>query len=178
MAAPDLDRDADRSCDIKVWDAATGRELLVLKGHADLVVGLAFSTDGERMVSADSAGWVRLWDATTGREIRAFRSNVGPLWSLAYHPDGRRVALGGEDGTVSLWDVTTGRRLLDFRGSGTRTLLAWRLTSMARTWPRECPRSREDLGYGLRPGALRPAEAPRDHVRRGLRPRPRVTTWP
>ena len=120
LAAPDLDRSADRSCDIKVWDAATGGERLVLKGHADLVVGLAFSTDGERMVSADSAGWVRLWDASAGREIRAFRSNVGPLWSLAYHPDGRRVALGGEDGMVSFWDVTTGRRLLDLRGSGPR----------------------------------------------------------
>jgi serine/threonine protein kinase len=98
LAAPDLERNADRSCDIKVWDAATGRELLVLKGHANLVVGLAFSTDGERMVSADSAGWIRLWDATTGRDIKAIRSNVGRLWSLAYHPDGHRVALGGEDG--------------------------------------------------------------------------------
>jgi WD40 repeat protein len=121
LAVPDLDQNSDRSCDIKVWDAATGRELLVLKGHADLVVGLAFSTDGERIVSADSAGWVRLCDATTGREIQAFRSSVRPPFSLAYHSDGRQVALGGEDGTVSLWDATTGRKLLDLGGFDART---------------------------------------------------------
>jgi WD40 repeat protein/serine/threonine protein kinase len=121
LAVPDLDRDSDQLCHIKVWDAATGRESLALKGHADLVVGLGFSTHGERIASADSAGFVRLWDATTGRETRAFQSGVRPIFSLAYHPDGRRVALGGEDGTVSLWDAITGQRLLDLRGFDART---------------------------------------------------------
>jgi WD40 repeat protein/serine/threonine protein kinase len=120
LAAADLDRSGNRSCDIRIWDAATGRVLRVLQGHPDLVIGLGFSADGDRMVSADSAGRVRLWDAAAGRAIKTFRSNLGPLWSLAYHPDGDRVALGGEDGYVGLWDVTTGRRLLDFQGSGPR----------------------------------------------------------
>jgi WD40 repeat protein/serine/threonine protein kinase len=122
LAAAELNRSADASCNIKVWDAATGRVVRVLEGHADLVVGLAFSTDGERIVSVDSAGWVRLWDARTGGGVRAFRSDVEPLLSMAYHPDGHRVALGGGDGMVTLWDVTTGRRLLDFRRFGTRPL--------------------------------------------------------
>jgi WD40 repeat protein len=116
LAVPDLGRTADPSCDVRVWDAATGRELLVLKGHADVVVGLAFGKDCERIVSGDAAGFVRLWDANTGRLIQVFRSGVRPLNALAYHPDGRRVALGGKDGTVSLWDVTTGRKLLDYHG--------------------------------------------------------------
>src|SRR5262249_51751218 len=106
LAAADLNRSANGSCDIKVWDAATGRVLRVFEGHADLVAGLAFSMDSERLVSADSAGWVRFWDTTAGSGITAFRSDVAPLLSLAYHPDGHRVALGGEDGRVSLWDVT------------------------------------------------------------------------
>jgi WD40 repeat protein len=120
LAVPDLDRRSN-GCDIKVWDAATGQERLVLKGHDNLVVGLGFSADGQRIASADSAGRVRLWDGTTGRAIPAFESNVRPLFAVAFHPDGHRVALGGEDGTVSLWDGTTGRRLLDFRGFHTGT---------------------------------------------------------
>jgi WD40 repeat protein len=121
LATPDLDRNSDRSCDIKVWDAATGRDPLLLKGHADLVVGLGFSSDGARIVSADSGGFVRLWDPTTGLEIGDFPTSIRSLFSLAYHPDGRRVALGGADGAVSLWDTTTGRKVCDLRGFDTRT---------------------------------------------------------
>jgi WD40 repeat protein/serine/threonine protein kinase len=120
LAAPDLSRNSERSCDIKVWDAVIGQERLVLKGHTDLVIGLAFSADGARITSADSAGFVRSWDAATGREIQAFRSSVRPLFSMAYHSDTGRVALGGEDGTVGLWDATTGRKLLESQGFDNR----------------------------------------------------------
>jgi WD40 repeat protein len=118
LASPALDRVGSRSCDIKVWDAATGRVRYVFEGHGDPVVSLAFSPHGERMVSADSAGCVRLWDVTTGRAIGAFQPEIGPLSSLAYHPDGHRVALGGEAGVIGLWDVATGRRILDYQESG------------------------------------------------------------
>ena len=36
---------------MKIWDSATGKELFALKGHADWVMSVAFSPDGQRLAS-------------------------------------------------------------------------------------------------------------------------------
>ena len=54
---------ADRT--IKLWDAATGQELLTLGGHNAGVICLAFSPDGHRLASGSIDWTARIWD---GRE--------------------------------------------------------------------------------------------------------------
>jgi WD40 repeat protein len=45
----------------KVWDAATRRELLTLKGHSDTVSGVAFSSDGKRLATGSWDDTAKLW---------------------------------------------------------------------------------------------------------------------
>ena len=38
----------------RIWDAASGKEVAVLRGHGDAVRSAAFSPDGSRVVTASS----------------------------------------------------------------------------------------------------------------------------
>jgi TIR domain/WD domain, G-beta repeat len=51
---------------IGLWDAATGREVLILLRHDGSVNGVAFSTDGKRIATASDDNTAGLWDAATG----------------------------------------------------------------------------------------------------------------
>jgi WD40 repeat protein/serine/threonine protein kinase len=52
-----------RDASVRIWDPLSGQEVLTLLGHSGDVVGLAFTTDGGRLVSADTGGTVRVWEA-------------------------------------------------------------------------------------------------------------------
>jgi tetratricopeptide (TPR) repeat protein len=65
--SPDGQRLASASEDktVRIWDSATGKELLALKGHADTVSSVAFSPDGQRLASGNQAGSIHLWETTS-----------------------------------------------------------------------------------------------------------------
>ena len=51
---------------IRVWDAADGGALLNLAGHGDIVLSLAFSSDGRTLASGSIDRTVRMWDGRAG----------------------------------------------------------------------------------------------------------------
>ncbi len=83
----------------RVWDAATGKEIAVLRGHEDSVYSAAFSPDGARVVTASVDRTARVWDAATGKEIAVLRGHKDLVYSAAFSPDGARIvtASGGRD---------------------------------------------------------------------------------
>jgi WD40 repeat protein len=83
----------------------------VLAGHKGPILGVAFSPDGTRLVSASRDETLRIWHAATGREIAVVRGHRGVVQALAFSPHGRRLASGGDDRTVRLWDGRTGAPL-------------------------------------------------------------------
>jgi WD40 repeat protein/serine/threonine protein kinase len=101
---------------VKVWDAATGQELLTFGSHTNGVVGVAFSPDGRRLASG-SGDTVKVWDAATGQELLTLKGSTSGVTSVAYSPDGRRLASGGRDNTVKVWDADTGQEMLTLKGS-------------------------------------------------------------
>jgi WD40 repeat protein len=124
---PDGRRLASGSHDgmVKVWDTATGKQLLSLTGHAGWVWSMAFSPDGERLASGSADGRVKIWDSTTGKELLSLTTD-GAGSVLAFSPDGRRLAAAtANNKTAKVWDSATGKELLSLKG------LADYLTSMA-----------------------------------------------
>ena len=62
--SPDGKRIVTASSDktARVWDAASGKPIAVLRGHADLVWSAAFSPDGRRIVTASKDQTAGIWD--------------------------------------------------------------------------------------------------------------------
>jgi WD40 repeat protein/serine/threonine protein kinase len=100
---------------VRLWDAATGRELW--NGSTGLViVSGTFAPDGKRMVTGDQAGFVKFWDTANGREILTLVGQNPVLNCVAVSPDGQRVATACWDGTARLWDTGGGPRTVTLKG--------------------------------------------------------------
>jgi WD40 repeat protein/tRNA A-37 threonylcarbamoyl transferase component Bud32 len=130
-------------CTARVWDAATGKELVELHGHEGPVGCARFSPDGRRIVTASLDKTVRLWDAASGKELRTLRGHLGGVFSVIFSPDGRRILSVGEGLTyryalgaaeeyraesleehswevtaARLWDADTGKEVAALRWTG------------------------------------------------------------
>jgi hypothetical protein len=53
-----------------VWDAAGGRELLTLTGHAGQVFSVAWSPDGRQLATRGSDGTARVWEASDAEAVQ------------------------------------------------------------------------------------------------------------
>jgi WD40 repeat protein/serine/threonine protein kinase len=127
--SPDGQRLATASWDMtaRIWDAVTGRALLVLKGHASGVLSVAWSPDGLRLATASADGTAKVWPAAGGRELRTLKGHTGLVLCVAWSPDGLRLATGSQDGTVRVWDADAGGELRPPLAShaGVVRCLAW-----------------------------------------------------
>ena len=92
--------------------AAARPGIAALTGHTDRIHSMAFSPDGNTLVTGSYDGTVRLWDVAAHRQIGApLAGHDGKIYSVAFSPDGKAVASGADDGMVRLWDVATHRQI-------------------------------------------------------------------
>ena len=71
---------------------------------------VAYSSDGELLVTSGTGGGAVVWEAATGRRVLALSGHEGPVVAVAVHPQGTHIATASADGTAALWPLA---RLLD-----------------------------------------------------------------
>jgi len=92
----------------KVWDAATGRELLSLPGLTGDIRSLSFNPDGTRIVTAHPLGQIKVWNAVTGNEeLRIDPVSTPSL--VSFTPDGKWIVASLVKAGVLFWDAKTGQ---------------------------------------------------------------------
>jgi WD40 repeat protein len=97
---------------IHLWEPASGRELLQLKGHTEPVHDVDFSHDGRLLASVSAYGTLKLWSALPGRE---FQRHPGLPWELAHTSDGRKVANAYLMDQIAVRDPESGQLLAQLR---------------------------------------------------------------
>lgn len=107
-----------------------------LVGHRESVTALAFSPDGQYIVTGSRDQTAILWDLN-GRILHHFVGHTANVTQVAFTPDGRYLVTGSADNTLKLWNLQ-GAIQRTFSGhSGTISHIAFssdgkRLLSVAR----------------------------------------------
>ena len=97
------------SIGIWLYNAHTGAELVLMRGHTHNVYCVAFSPDGQTLASGSSDNTIRLWDTKTRRRKATFAGHTRRVRAVAFSPDGNTLASTSEDDTVRLWNLRTRR---------------------------------------------------------------------
>ena len=101
---------------VRVWDAATLKEIVSLRGPntANSILGVAIDADARRVATAMNDYTIAIWDAETGKHIITLQGT--PQWhtnSVFFSPNGKTLLTATmKDGHI--WDTTTGKKLATF----------------------------------------------------------------
>ncbi|MEL6352649.1 MAG: hypothetical protein AAFR58_12865, partial [Cyanobacteria bacterium J06627_28] len=77
------------------------------EGHSDSVLSVAFSPQGDRIVSGSDDHTLRLWDLEGNAVGSPFEGHSSWVSSVAFSPQGDRIVSGSSDSTLRLWRVGT-----------------------------------------------------------------------
>lgn len=111
---------ADRS--IRVFDAASGSEEILIEDHADWVVGLAWSPDGSKLASASRDKTSKLFNAATGESLMTYSGHGDQVFDVGFSGDGKLIFSAGADKKVHAWNPEDGKKKGELGGYGSEVL--------------------------------------------------------
>jgi WD40 repeat protein len=119
-------RRAAIDCSVRLWDIELGAQIHCFVGHEAPVQGVAFTPDGQAVVSCSADFTIRIWDVDKGWELRRMTNGLTPIQSIAIAADGRRLLSANAAGVLQIWDLENCRELGRFAAvQGEIAAVAW-----------------------------------------------------
>ncbi|HWB10664.1 MAG TPA: c-type cytochrome domain-containing protein [Pirellulales bacterium] len=103
---------------ILVRDVASGAVAKTLVGHEAQVTALAFSPDGNRVISGSQDKTARVWNLADGQQIAKFAGHTQTVSAVAFDAGGGQAVSGSTDNSLKLWNTADGSELKNFAGHG------------------------------------------------------------
>jgi WD40 repeat protein len=100
----------------RVWEAGTGKPILVLAGHELALTSAVYSHQGTHIATTSNDGTVRIWEAGSGRQLTLIRGHARQVESVDFSPDGRRIVTASTDRTARVWETGSGKQLAVLTG--------------------------------------------------------------
>jgi WD40 repeat protein/class 3 adenylate cyclase len=98
----------------ELWELETGQMLHEFRVEGTTVGKVAFSSDGNFVLTGNTDAIAHLWDVKTGNEVRSFVGHTNTITSLTFSPDNKYVLTTSFDKTMRIWDINTGNELRRF----------------------------------------------------------------
>ena len=108
------------SIGIWIYDTGTLAEVKLLTGHTSYVNALAYSPDGETLISGGDDSTLRIWDTHTGELLHTLEEHEDRIKDIAFSPDGKMfgsvsaVSVSASETIFILWDAHTRQLLHNF----------------------------------------------------------------
>ncbi|KIM77489.1 hypothetical protein PILCRDRAFT_795798 [Piloderma croceum F 1598] len=97
-----------------MWDTTTDSDVFgALRGPEGNVTCVAFTSDGQRLLSSASGNAIYDWDLSTGMMALVLQGHNDNVRSISISSNGNCVASGSTDGTIKLWNIGTGEECHD-----------------------------------------------------------------
>ncbi|HRK33290.1 MAG TPA: hypothetical protein PLJ47_01750 [Candidatus Hydrogenedentes bacterium] len=101
---------------VRIWEIATGNEIITLDGHTAEINSVRYSADGHYLLTASDDKTVRLWDVATRKELRQFVGHTEEVLDANFDAPSSRVISASLDGTTRIWDISTGNIVQSLSG--------------------------------------------------------------
>jgi hypothetical protein len=108
--------------DIRLLDAATGKELHTLRGAQPFAGGFTFAPDSRTLFAWSEDRTVTVWDVATGRKRRQFPGPTAPApgspqpyFTVRLSPDGKFLAFCLQESVLPILDAETGKEFRRFQ---------------------------------------------------------------
>jgi WD40 repeat protein len=89
---------------VKIWDAETG-ELLFTIEHDYEVWSLAWTSDGEKLISGSGEVSIGIFDTDTWEQVATLEGHEGAVLAMSLFQNDRLLASASWDQTARLWDL-------------------------------------------------------------------------
>lgn len=106
--------------ELRIWDF-NGRLKSTLTGHTNWVNTVAWSPDGQYILSGSFDGEVILW-RPNGELVKRWRADPQKIHAIAFAPGKDLVATAGTDSTVYVWDYDGNQKYAFLHGSSVYAL--------------------------------------------------------